>query len=248
MPCRVECTRLTGAKPNGLNLSWLASDFFFCKIIFSLVKLIFFFVLVFIRHLPHLANNVPDVEIAAIIDPSPNPVSTLSSSPLLSLTDLSKKYKCPFFTSIEELLADPEIGPTIDGAIVATSHASHFDVGMALLKEGIHRRRMAEAIAKEEEGSNKVGGNKRRKMLENIGCGDGSGTPQYPPPRQPKILHRALHILMEKPMTTSVEEARRLWEMSAKRYPQGKWLLTTNLVLTERHIQKDIQKQLLSLI
>jgi hypothetical protein len=34
-------------------------------------------------------------------------------------------------------------------------------------------------------------------------------------------MHRALNILMEKPMTTDVNEARRLWEMSAKGYPEG---------------------------
>ncbi|KAL7516401.1 hypothetical protein ACHAWX_001421 [Stephanocyclus meneghinianus] len=151
-------------------------------------------------HLPHLAANTPSVEIAAIVDPTPNPVSTLASSPLLSLEELSKKYSCPFYNSIADLLADPEVGPTLDGAIVATSHASHYEVGMALLREGIHRRKMAEGIEKEEEGI------KKRQ-------------------RHVHVLHRNLSILMEKPMTTSVNEAKRLWEMSAVNYPEGAFII-----------------------
>lgn len=86
-----------------------------------------------------------------------------------------------------------DVGSTLDGVIIATSHASHFEVGVSLLSEGIRRRRMAET--------------------EN-GGGQGNG----------KI--RALNILMEKPMTTDVNEARRLWEMSAKGYPEGKQIIS----------------------
>lgn len=132
-------------------------------------------------HLPHLAANAPHVEIAAIVDPTPTPISTLSSSPLLSLPKLSEKYNCPYFTSVSELLGS-DVGPTLDGAVVATSHASHFSVGMALLNEGMRRRQMA------EEGGE----------------------------------HRAVNILMEKPLATEVDEARKLWEASAQKYPEGK--------------------------
>eukprot|EP00804_Cyclotella_cryptica_P011426 CCRYP_016379-RA/>CCRYP_016379-RA protein AED:0.01 eAED:0.01 QI:173/1/1/1/1/1/2/128/448 len=151
-------------------------------------------------HLPHLAANAPSVQIAAIVDPTPNPVSTLASSPLLSLEELSKKYSCPIYNSVTDLLADPEVGPRVDGAIVATSHASHYEVGMALLREGIHRRKMAEGIEKEEEGISK----KHRHV---------------------HVLHRNLSILMEKPMTTSVNEAKRLWEMSTINYPEGAFVI-----------------------
>lgn len=133
-------------------------------------------------HLPHLAANAPRIKIAAIVDASKNPVSTLSSSPLLSISDLSEKYDCPCFNSVSELLADP-IGPKLDGVIVSTSHASHFDVGMSLLNEGIYRRQI-----------------------------DGK-------------VHRALSILMEKPMTTDVDEARRLWEMSTTKYPEAAFII-----------------------
>jgi predicted dehydrogenase len=148
-------------------------------------------------HLPHLAANAPSVKIAAIVDANSNPVSTLASSPLLSLEELSEKYGCPHYKSIDDLLSDPEVGPTIDGAIVATSHASHYAVGTALLREGIHRRKMAEGIEKEEEGVNKK-------------------------KRHARVLHRNLSILMEKPMTTSVDEAKKLWELSSINYPEGK--------------------------
>jgi predicted dehydrogenase len=57
-----------------------------------------------------LAANAPHVVIAAIVDPSPLPISTLASSPLLSLVELSKKYNCPHYTSVEDMLADPEVG------------------------------------------------------------------------------------------------------------------------------------------
>lgn len=147
-------------------------------------------------HLPHLAANAPHVVIAAIVDPSPLPISTLASSPLLSLVELSKKYNCPHYTSVEDMLADPEVGPTLDGAIVATSHASHFQVGMALLKEGVHRRRMAEAVEKEQGAA---GSTKRSRP-------------------------RALHIMMEKPMTTSVQEAIEMCKMSMT-YPEGAFVI-----------------------
>jgi predicted dehydrogenase len=80
-----------------------------------------------------------------------------------------------------------DIGPTLDGAIIATSHASHFEVAVSLLNEGIRRRRLAETDGR--QGSDKT--------------------------------HRIVNILMEKPMTTDVNEAWRLWEMSTKGYPEG---------------------------
>lgn len=134
------------------------------------------------------------------MDGNPTPVSTLASSPLLSLEELSKKHNCPYYSSVEDLLSDPEVGPTLDGVIVATSHASHYAVGTALLREGIHRRKMAEGIEKEEEGVSK-------KL------------------RHPHVPHRNLSILMEKPMTTNVKEAKKLWEMSTISYPEGAFVI-----------------------
>ncbi|KAL3784513.1 hypothetical protein ACHAWO_003219 [Cyclotella atomus] len=181
-------------------------------------------------HLPHLAANAPSVKIAAIVDANSNPVSTLASSPLLSLEELSQKYGCPHYKSMDDLLSDPEVGPTIDGAIVATSHASHYAVGTALLREGIHRRKMAEGIEKEEEGVNKK-------------------------PRHAQVLHRNMSILMEKPMTTSVDEAKKLWEMrafvinhTASYRPQTKvaqQIITTNQIGRIRHISASMNGPLM---
>jgi hypothetical protein len=145
-------------------------------------------------HLPHLAANSPSVKIVAVVDTAPKLVSTLSSSPLLCLDLLSEKYQCPCYTSVSQMLED--VGPALDGAIVATSHASHFEVGMLLLNEGIRRRRI------EEDG--------------------GQGKDK---------THRILNILMEKPMTTDVNEARRLWEMSSKGYPEGEQSFLKNIDL-----------------
>lgn len=89
-------------------------------------------------HLPHLSRH-ENVKIAALVDPTTKPLSTLTSSPLLSLDELSKKYDCPNFYSVSELLKSA-IGPQIDGVVVGASHAAHFSIGMAFLNEGLRRR------------------------------------------------------------------------------------------------------------
>lgn len=132
-------------------------------------------------HLPHL-SRADGVALAAVVDPDPAPRSTLAAAPLLPLAALSDRYGCPCFASLDALLASP-VGPTLDGVVVASSHAAHFAVGAALLDEGARRAAVAE-----EDG----------------------GAP-----------HRVLHILMEKPMTTDVGEARRLWEATVNKYPAG---------------------------
>ena len=140
-------------------------------------------------HLPHLAAN-PDVKITAVVDPTTKPISTLSSSPLLSLSELSIKYACECFTCVSDLIKS-DVVERLDGIIISTSHASHFEVGMAFLEEGIRRREESHQVNNDKEG-------------------EGS-----------KVVHRVINILMEKPMTTDVHEAQKLWEMSAKGYPEG---------------------------
>ena len=102
-------------------------------------------------HLPHLMRN-PRARIAAIVEPSPHPRSAISD--LISMKALGELYGVPTFSSINDLLASP-VADTLHGVLIATSHASHAE----------------------------------------LGC---------------KALARDLHILVEKPMTTDVEEARRL--------------------------------------
>lgn len=88
-------------------------------------------------HLPHLARN-PRAKIAAIIDTSDHPTSTLNPH-LLSLQQLSQLYQAPIYRSMDDLWQDPN--NRIDGVIVATPHASHYDMAHRLMERthsGVH--------------------------------------------------------------------------------------------------------------
>ncbi|KAL7470841.1 hypothetical protein ACHAXS_011121, partial [Conticribra weissflogii] len=138
-------------------------------------------------HLPHLDRN-EKVKISAIVDSSPHPKSNLNPH-LEPLSALASKYQCPIYSSVADLLDDPAIGPTVDGAIVCTPHSTHFAIGKELIREG--RRRFREA--KGAMGKNEVmGTNGEREMSQSF---------------------RPMNILMEKPMTTSVTQARKLHQL-----------------------------------
>ena len=62
----------------------------------------------------------------AIVDTSSEPKSILNPD-LEPLSVLSEKYKCRVFGSVEELLEDTEIARNLDGVMVATPHATHFE-------------------------------------------------------------------------------------------------------------------------
>ena len=124
-------------------------------------------------HLPHLHRN-KDVKLAAIVDSSTHPKSPLNPS-LEPLSALSALYQAPTFSSVTDLL-ESELGPTLDGVLVATPHATHYEIGELLLKEA--RRR------KEESPSD----------------------------------HRPMNVLMEKPMTTNVHEAKGMLDVSSIQY------------------------------
>jgi predicted dehydrogenase len=83
-------------------------------------------------HLPHLSRH-PNARIAAIVEPSAHPRSAISH--LEPCESLGKRYGAPTFRSIDECLA---AGIALDGVLVCTSHASHFEVGSKALSKGLH--------------------------------------------------------------------------------------------------------------
>ena len=117
-------------------------------------------------------------------DSSPHPKSSLNPN-LESLETLAKRYDCPVFNSLSTLLASP-IGQSMDGAIVCTPHSTHFNIGKELIAEG--QRRYEEAL------------------LQSNSAKDGKE-------KATKVSYRPVNILMEKPMTTNVNEAKQLHEM-----------------------------------
>jgi len=106
-------------------------------------------------------NNNPRSNLVAIVDTSPKPTSKLNPD-LEPLSALAEKYNTRTFNSVKELLGDSEIGPSLDGVLVATPHATHYLVGKELIQVVNERK---------------------------------------------KNKGKPLHILMEKPMTTDIEDA-----------------------------------------
>lgn len=126
-------------------------------------------------HLPHLSKN-QKIKLV-VVDQNPQPKSNLNPD-LEPLSNLADRYGAPFFNSTEDLLADPVLGPTLDGALVATPHASHFKIGEVLLREGMRRKR----DAKNND-------------------------------------YRPINILMEKPMTTNVDEGKNMHDVRFNSLP-----------------------------
>jgi len=84
-------------------------------------------------HLPHLSQNTSDgVKIIALVDPNPHPRSTLNPN-LRSLEELSQLYSCPIFSSISDLFQNESILVQLDGVIVCTPHATHYEIGREIL-------------------------------------------------------------------------------------------------------------------
>ena len=86
-------------------------------------------------HLPALSNN-PHANIIAIVDASEHPQSNLNPE-LESLASLGSKYGTQTFSSTTEMLN--ELGPQLDGVVIATSHATHYEVCKEIMNE-VERR------------------------------------------------------------------------------------------------------------
>ena len=67
-------------------------------------------------HLPHLGRNAK-CELAAIVDPTAHPKSNLNPE-MESLTQLSERYDCSTFSSLEEMLEPGSGAGEIDGVVV----------------------------------------------------------------------------------------------------------------------------------
>jgi len=83
-------------------------------------------------HLPHLSRH-SEAEIVAIVEPNPHPRSAINE--LESTAALGERYGCPVFSSLADALASPL---RLDGLLVCTSHASHFELGITGLRAGLH--------------------------------------------------------------------------------------------------------------
>jgi len=79
-------------------------------------------------HLP-LLRALPTVELVGIVEPTFQPRSTLVAD-MLNTTQLSERYGCPVFDSVESLLAHSDANAPLDGVIIASPHASHADIAM----------------------------------------------------------------------------------------------------------------------
>jgi predicted dehydrogenase len=72
----------------------------------------------------HAVLAVPSAFLACVVDPHP-PTAWAAFA-----------YRCPFFTSIEEMLQYP--GMHVDAAIVCTPSHTHVEFSKLLLQAGIH--------------------------------------------------------------------------------------------------------------
>jgi len=111
-----------------------------------------------------------NVRIVALVDSSRQPTSSLVSK-LISLSDLAEQCGdgCHTFSSVQELLHS-DVASSLNGALICTPHATHYEITENIIQFGINR-----------------------------------------------VVHQGgspLHIFLEKPMTTDVEQAKSLSEMA----------------------------------
>lgn len=92
-------------------------------------------------HLPCLDRN-EEANLVAIVDTSSHPKSNLNPD-LESLETLKHKYNTQIYSSISELLN--EMGPELDGVLIATPHATHYAIGKVFMEEIDRRKEQGEA-------------------------------------------------------------------------------------------------------
>ena len=80
------------------------------------------------RHIPQLHRN-ERVELVAFIEPNSKPASNMAE--LMSTESLSALYSVPVFSSFDSFL---EEGLEVDGFLVSSTHSTHFEIGMKVIK------------------------------------------------------------------------------------------------------------------
>jgi predicted dehydrogenase len=144
-------------------------------------------------HLPCLDRS-KDVNLVAIVDTSSHPKSNLNPD-LESLETLKQKYHTKIFSDTKELLN--EMGPELDGVLIATPHATHYAIGKVFMEE-IDRRK--------EQGETKP-----------------------------------LHILMEKPMSTDVQDSLLLYKLVKDHAgPSQFWINHSANFRTQAKMARDV--------
>ena len=87
-------------------------------------------------HCPALQHN-PDSNILAIVDTSAHPKSNLNPD-LESLDALKDRYNTQIFSSVSHMIST--VGPLLDGVLIATPHATHYDVFKEIIEEQDRRK------------------------------------------------------------------------------------------------------------
>lgn len=88
-----------------------------------------------VAHLPHLQRNL-ESDITAIVEPCPAPRSTLKKD-MQTTEELATLYGVPVLSTVEEFLESAAAKET-DGILICSSHASHHEIGMKVMKAGFH--------------------------------------------------------------------------------------------------------------
>jgi predicted dehydrogenase len=87
-------------------------------------------------HLPFL-HACPDVELVAIVDCNPNPKSKLNPN-LEPLSVLSERFNCRVYSTVDDLLNEADEELDLQGILLATPHATHYELGKRVMSSHTH--------------------------------------------------------------------------------------------------------------